>query len=396
MDLNKLENAFALGCAFGMGRAWAKSKAFAQDSDRWITVKPNGPENKGRPVLIDEDTGKIKAGIGGKLTGKKIGDINDKPVQFGATSKFKKLSQMTDEELEKDKALFQDLLGICEYAKTKDGFTVEKSNSLDYLLIKLPKEDGTADIVRLYPKPDMSNEAILARANKAGLEAKKAIENGNFSNWKRLEWIRQTGANADLYPEQLGGVYWDYPMTPKQADEGRVNPNYQKGEGYDRNCQTCVLCYEARLRGFDLEAIPKDPLLAPQVLELSKDTSKCWIDLNTGQKPEYIQSPFKPELAWGFIEKTIEKGKRYTIQWVWNSDDLSGHIVSITRKDDGSLEVFDPQTGKIIHTPDFKKVIKEHAVFVLHGETFGIRILPVSELAINVEFSNHLLKKVKK
>lgn len=45
----------------------------AQD-DRWITVKPNGAQNKGRPALIDEN-GTIKAGMGGKFNGRSIDDI---------------------------------------------------------------------------------------------------------------------------------------------------------------------------------------------------------------------------------------------------------------------------------------------------------------------------------
>lgn len=44
---------------------------FVIDKDRWITVKPNGAANKGQPALIDE-TGTVKAGMGGKFNGKKI------------------------------------------------------------------------------------------------------------------------------------------------------------------------------------------------------------------------------------------------------------------------------------------------------------------------------------
>ncbi len=42
--------------------------------DRWITVKPNGPNNTGRPALIDEN-GNVKAGMGGKFNGRNIDDI---------------------------------------------------------------------------------------------------------------------------------------------------------------------------------------------------------------------------------------------------------------------------------------------------------------------------------
>lgn len=42
--------------------------------DRWITVKPNGPNNTGRPALIGEN-GEIKAGMGGKFNGQKIDSL---------------------------------------------------------------------------------------------------------------------------------------------------------------------------------------------------------------------------------------------------------------------------------------------------------------------------------
>lgn len=46
-----------------------------QDADKWITVKPNGPENKGSHVKIDDATGEVKAGMGGKFTGQRISEV---------------------------------------------------------------------------------------------------------------------------------------------------------------------------------------------------------------------------------------------------------------------------------------------------------------------------------
>ena len=47
----------------------------AQDADKWITVKPNGAEHKGAHVKIDDETGEVKAGMGGKFTGQKISEV---------------------------------------------------------------------------------------------------------------------------------------------------------------------------------------------------------------------------------------------------------------------------------------------------------------------------------
>ena len=37
---------------------------------------------------------------------------------------------------------------------------------------------------------------------------------------------------------------------------GKVNPNYPH-YGYNKNCQRCVAAFEARLREYDVTALPK-------------------------------------------------------------------------------------------------------------------------------------------
>lgn len=67
----KLGKAFKLGLSFARGRRFS---GVAMDADKWITVKPNGESNTGRPVLIDGETGEVKAGMGGKFNGQKISE----------------------------------------------------------------------------------------------------------------------------------------------------------------------------------------------------------------------------------------------------------------------------------------------------------------------------------
>ena len=68
-----------LGRAFSLGYAYGHGVLMAQDDAQWITVHPNGKGAnangdpiKGRPVLIDSDTGEILGGAGGKFTGRHI------------------------------------------------------------------------------------------------------------------------------------------------------------------------------------------------------------------------------------------------------------------------------------------------------------------------------------
>lgn len=54
-------------------KLFASQNVSAMD-DKWITVKPNGPNHKGKPVRISDD-GTIIAGMGGKFNGQKINTV---------------------------------------------------------------------------------------------------------------------------------------------------------------------------------------------------------------------------------------------------------------------------------------------------------------------------------
>lgn len=63
------------------------------DGDRWITVHPNGKENKGTPVKIDEATGEVKAGMGGKFNGQKISEARKNFIGPRITQSQRKIAQ---------------------------------------------------------------------------------------------------------------------------------------------------------------------------------------------------------------------------------------------------------------------------------------------------------------
>ena len=76
------ERAKELGRAFALGYVYGHGVLMAQDEAKWITVHPNGTGAnangdpiKGRPLLIDDETGSILGGMGGKGKGKKLTDF---------------------------------------------------------------------------------------------------------------------------------------------------------------------------------------------------------------------------------------------------------------------------------------------------------------------------------
>ena len=76
------EKAGKIGRAFALGYVYGHGVLMAQDEAKWITVHPNGTGAnangdpiKGRPLLIDDETGSILGGMGGKGKGKKLTDF---------------------------------------------------------------------------------------------------------------------------------------------------------------------------------------------------------------------------------------------------------------------------------------------------------------------------------
>jgi hypothetical protein len=60
-------------------------RGLAMDAEHWITIHPNGPDNKGQPALIN-GAGQIIGGAGGKLNGKFVNPSSKSAAKSGSTS----------------------------------------------------------------------------------------------------------------------------------------------------------------------------------------------------------------------------------------------------------------------------------------------------------------------
>lgn len=81
----------------------------------------------------------------------------------------------------------------------------------------------------------------------------------DFSDYKRkyLSSSQQEELkfNDDYYPADIAGVKRGPEMIFENADSYNVNPNYGKARGYSINCQSCVVVFEARLKGYDVQVV---------------------------------------------------------------------------------------------------------------------------------------------
>lgn len=161
------------------------------------------------------------------------------------------------------------------------------------------------------------------------------------------------GSKANVQPvspsspvaQAIAGVPMGMPMSFSKANTGRVNPNYGQQPGYSINCQTCVPTFEARLRGYDVQAKPN---IRGSVCErLSRKTNLAWIDPATGKNPDYIFDDARttPKKYLEFIKSTIHAGERYSIEFNWKGRRRTGHIVNIDLNENGLLRIKDNQRG---------------------------------------------------
>ena len=178
------------------------------------------------------------------------------------------------------------------------------------------------------------------------------------------------------------------PMNFQQADGGAPNPNFKKGGGYTKNCQTSVVAYELRRRGYDVEALPN---YKGSMLEvLSHDTRLAWVDRQTGKNPNFI-IPDQPTVQKSFdwIKAELKPKNRYTIQFQWKGRQAA-HIVHIFKNTEGKLSIYDPQNG--INTLGDNAVLE----YLKQVRPTTIKLLDVQNYDINMNVVNKILQGMKK
>ncbi len=184
--------------------------------------------------------------------------------------------------------------------------------------------------------------------------------------------------------DSLAGVEKGREMTFDEADSGHVNPHFPR-EGYDDNCQTCVVVFEARLRGYDIEACPFCEGSNTELL--SRETNLAWRNF-WGRHPSYIENrtPKTPEELYNFVSGNIKPGQRFTLEGAWKNYGC-GHIISVMRGEDGNLLFYDPQTNK--------KYTKESAIngILKRMDPCSIKLLRVDSLDIDCDFVNPIVRR---
>lgn len=160
-------------------------------------------------------------------------------------------------------------------------------------------------------------------------------------------------AHNNLKIEKALGIVKGKRMTYEEANKGKENPQYKKGEGYRVNCQTCTVTHMLRRLGFDVEAKPNIKQSAYKEMEKQGITwEERFLDQD-GTKPDYDYT-HKWQLKKGYrtmnvnrlMEYFKEKFKEdgiYEIYCAWKGGSAHVFCAEVVK---GKVRMFDPQNGK--------------------------------------------------
>ena len=165
------------------------------------------------------------------------------------------------------------------------------------------------------------------------------------------------GNNSELnksMPVMQGKV-----MNVTEADKGKCNPTYGEEdagkEGYQHNCQTCTMTYEARRRGFNVKAKPNPESGTEREFDaFCRDNNTEWTErfLNAdGTKADYtwsrtVVTKDTVGAKKAFIESCMTETGRYEVYCVWKGKGDVAHVFIVEKQADGNLMWYDPQTGE--------------------------------------------------
>lgn len=290
-------------------------------------------------------------------------------------------------------------------SKSNVAFSLEKlnDNNMSSASWKIKYKRPNGDVVEHnWNVSKVCRKLSLSCDNKSSI---KITDNGTVIS--KVEKNKQRLAEVEAKnPKSIAGADRESPMTLSQADSGKINPNYndKKYDDFSVNCQSCVACFEARLRGYDVEALPNVGGRNGDGSAYSRDAlnGNCysaWLDKD-GKVCKPIKSNVKDvhtaSQVIDFMNKCFDrddngeylKGSRYTFAFTNKGCRVSAHIISLDVNDEGYLRLYDPQCNEFHIGKEVREYIKDYVRL-----TDTIEILRVDDKEMNHKVYNKIMKK---
>lgn len=181
------------------------------------------------------------------------------------------------------------------------------------------------------------------------------------------------------------------PMSHSEANSGKPNIIMDK-----ENCQSCVVVYEARLRGLDITALQL--LDNKTAANLSGKSNLAWWKLDKDEHPQ-IQMIYseKGDLQVQLNKQTVGVG-RYHIgvnytekvyndsKGVWEEIE-KGHIFVAQRFKDGRIFYYDPQKNEFINMRDY--IDSANSLELIKVDKLRLNLDVLKEIATPVKPSSY-------
>ena len=396
---------------------------------RWITVHPNGKDHEGRPVYVEND-GTVKAGLG-KKNGINIKELSDNGRTAKANQALQDAMDIAARYGHSAKAALalgaddfkgwlrvDELLSFCPKLREQGFKMVEalRQNSLHIDLDQLevfkvskPLRNYMGCMLAHSILQHIDHQRGLRSAELKILQNIKSTADGLQENIgksmglpleaaiSRLEGLAaqsELGGNKPpVYkPKGLVGAGECTPMSFKDSEKYDVNPHRRKSALYMLNCQACVVAHEARMRGYDVQAAPRNLDPKSKSSQLAANSSWAWLDSKTGKKCEYKRiNVSNAKKLYDYFEKNIKQGERYQTVYYWEKNEkIYGHVLTIARDETGELRLYDPQTNIIFSGKDVKKYYSRRTV-IFNNSVLKPKLLRVDDKKFNPYFVNDVL-----
>lgn len=164
-------------------------------------------------------------------------------------------------------------------------------------------------------------------------------------------------------------------MPHEDADAKNPNKNYKIGTPFDKNCQSCVVVYEARRRGLNVTALGYNDNPNSSSYILSKDCTLAF----QGASAKII-NPKGNQLSMKMIDKATKEQGRYFFGW--DKEGADGHIIIAERMKDKTLVFYDPQDGSHWSENDI----------LTNTRGFKVTTMCVNKLLMNNNFVKNLMR----
>lgn len=190
-----------------------------------------------------------------------------------------------------------------------------------------------------------------------------------------------------LRPETLNNAPRHKPMTFEQADLGSINPKFNnpngRKEGYHTNCQSAIVVFEARLRGYDLETLPNTTGSGCE--KLSSRSAEAWIDPTDGASMTNEKATIilgTSNKLYKHLNETIKVGERYSFAFSWAGRRRAGHVVAMYKNEKDELVIYDPQVSEFTQG---EKEIRQYLSQLKYKQTINRKKYDVGQRLIRID-----------